>query len=59
MCDLTQSEFCLLMSGTFELADIKIINISLKSCFLKFSLRESFSKQNFDEKTCNIMRDPV
>ena len=34
----------------------KNINISLRSCFLKFALRASFSTRNFDEKTCDIMR---
>ena len=56
MCDLTQVEFGFLMSGAFELVDTKNINISLRSCFLKFSLLASFSTQNFDEITCNIMR---
>ena len=56
VCDLTQVEFGFLMSGTFEFTDTKYINISLRSCFLKFSLRASFSTWNFDKKTCNIMR---
>ena len=39
VCNLTQVEFSFFMSGTFELADMKIINISLRSWFLKFSSR--------------------
>ena len=56
LCGLTQVEFGFLMSGTFELADTKNINISLRGFLLKFSLLASFSMQNFDEKTCNMMR---
>ena len=55
VCDLTQVEFGILMSGTFELTDTKKIYFSLRSYLMKFSLRASFSTQNFDEKTCNIM----
>ena len=55
MCDLTQVEFDFLMSGTFELKVKKNMNISLRSRFLKFSLRALFSTRNFDENTCNTM----
>ena len=55
--DLTQVEFGFYMSGAFELADTKNFNISLKSGFLKVTLRASFSTRNFKEKTCTIMHE--
>ena len=55
MCDLRQVQFGFLTSRPFELADTKTINISFRSCFLKFLLRASFFTRNFGEKTCNTM----